>query len=107
MELSQQGEGEPGVKVRLGEVVGEGECWDDSVTVVLFAAPSWDHNSVLVEPYFAALPEAFRDTGGDFWLDKGVEQLRAAEIHGDLHRWDTRLDVQHFLSVYRDHVLDL
>ena len=76
-----------------------------SYAVTLQQITQWEN--VDFHPILLGMAEAYLDTGEAFWLEKGVEQLRAAEIHGDLHRWDTRLDVQHFLSVYRDHVLGL
>ena len=53
-------------------------------------------------PLLLGMAESWRDTGQAGYLEKGVEQLQAAALHGNLGIWDTRLDVQHFLSAYRD-----
>jgi len=76
-----------------------------SYAVTLQQVTTWENTDF--HPILLGMAECFRDTGDTAWLDKGVEQLRAAWVHGDLHRWNTRLDCQHFLSVYRDHALGL
>ncbi len=54
--------------------------------------------------------EAYLDTGDDGYLDKGVEQIEQhyhqshSSMPNDMHEIDGRLDVQHFIAIYLDHV---
>jgi len=61
---------------------------------------TWEN--VDFHPFMLGMAESYLDTGDTGYLVKGAEQLKAAAAHGDLYRWNTRLDVQHFLKVYRD-----
>jgi hypothetical protein len=76
-----------------------------SYAVSLKQVTKWEN--VDFHPILMGMAEAYRDTGDIAFLKKGYQQLRAAEAHGDLYRWNTRLDVQHFLSVVRDLILGL
>ncbi len=73
-----------------------------SYAVSLQQVTNWENTDF--HPILLGMAESWRDTGDAGFLLKGVEQIRAAAAHGDLSRWDTRLDVQHFLSAYREFV---
>jgi len=74
-----------------------------SYAVTLRQVTNWENTDY--HPILMGMAETWRDTGELTYLAKGVQQLRAAREHGDLHRWNTRLDVQHFLSMFRDWAL--
>ena len=75
-----------------------------SYAVSLRHVTKWE--SVDFHPILLGMSESWRQTGDADYLAKGAEQLRAAKAHGDLHFWDARLDVQHFLSAVRERVLE-
>ena len=71
-----------------------------SYAITLQQVTKWANT--VFHPILLGMAETWRDTGDTGYLLKGAEQMRAAAAQGDLHRWDTRLDAQHFLSAYRD-----
>ena len=71
-----------------------------SYAVTLQQVTNWEN--VDFHPFLLGMAESYLDTNDTGYLVKGSEQLKAADVHGDLYRWNTRLDVQHFLKVYRD-----
>jgi len=54
--------------------------------------------------------EAYLQTGDAAYLAKGIEQIQAFKVHDqgpysdNLYLLDSRLDVQHFLSIYLDYM---
>ena len=62
-------------------------------------------------PILLGMAEAFRHTGDATYLVKGIEQIQAFKAHDqgpysdNLYLLDSRLDVQHFLAIYRDYML--
>ena len=76
-----------------------------SYAVSLQQVTTWEN--VDFHPFLLGMAESYLDTGDTGYLTKGNEQLKAAAAHGDLYRWNTRLDCQHYLAVYRDYALAL
>jgi hypothetical protein len=62
-------------------------------------------------PILLGMAEAYLHTGDASFLAKGIEQIQAFKVHDqgpysdNLYLLDSRLDVQHFLAVYRDYML--
>jgi hypothetical protein len=62
-------------------------------------------------PILLGMAEAYLHTGDASYLAKGIEQIQAFKVHDqgpyndNLYLLDSRLDVQHFLAVYRDYML--
>ena len=76
-----------------------------SYAVSLQQVTTWE--STDFHPFLLDMAESYLDTGDTGYLVKGTEQLKAAAARGNLYRWNTRLDCQHFMAVYRDWALDL
>ncbi len=70
---------------------------------------SWETSDF--HPLALGMAEAFLATGDIGYLFKGIEQIEAFKAHDqgpysdNMYLLDSRLDVQHFLSVWRDHAL--
>jgi hypothetical protein len=64
-------------------------------------------------PLALGMAEAFLATGDVGYLFKGIEQIEAFKAHDqgsysdNMYLLDSRLDVQHFLAIWRDHVLGI
>ena len=76
-----------------------------SYAVSLQQVTQWESSDF--HPILLGMAETWLDTGDFRYLVKGVEQIQAAHVHGDLENWDARLDCLHFLAVYRDWALGL
>ncbi len=66
---------------------------------------NWEN--VDFHPILLGMAESYLDTTDIVYLLRGADQLESAQAHGDLYRWNTRMDCQHFLAIYRDWALSL